>query len=155
MFETSGSVSRVEIQDNCSELRYVEIGASRSSVPSWHNLMTASAVMGLEILQAWKSVSLLYAGEVTVLWVGDEGRLGDPRIWAVMEPWSRTATEITGVPMAIKASSMDLCSGDWALIMSSRCSKTMDCVSALDMLGCCALTECWGQKILRFWTGIY
>lgn len=31
---------------------------SRSRVPSWHSFMTASAVMGLEMLQAWKSVSL-------------------------------------------------------------------------------------------------
>lgn len=59
MRETSGRVLGVEIQESWSALKYWVIGASTSSVPCWHNLMTARAVIGLDMLQAWNRVSLL------------------------------------------------------------------------------------------------
>jgi hypothetical protein len=42
----------VEIHDNCSGLRYFEIGVSRSNLLSWQSLITPRAVIAFDMLAA-------------------------------------------------------------------------------------------------------
>jgi hypothetical protein len=84
--------------------------------------MTASAVMGFDILHAWKRVSLSNGFTVSTVAEVSLG-CGEPMILAVILPAYRTPTETIGVPISTRVCCTDLSLEDCDLINASRRSN--------------------------------